>query len=261
MPLDVRIFGSEFHAKATDAEWRAGVTLWLKAWHQVPASSLPDDDIALARLAEFGRNVKGWQKVRKNALRGWIKCEDGRLYNPILSKEAQLAWTKRLAFRERSRKASEKRWGAENSQSDDASSNAQGMLEGVLEQSALHELNNAKGQGSDSDGTGQGRDLKEESVATATGAADASPTADKAFWDNAKAYLAPYTKGDPGKLVGKWLKGHGKPATASAITAAQVDRAAEPISFIEGCLKKSGANGTDHRHVYGGASNQSGIPW
>ena len=34
-----RLFGSSFHARASDAEWRAGVTLWLKSFHQVPAGS------------------------------------------------------------------------------------------------------------------------------------------------------------------------------------------------------------------------------
>jgi hypothetical protein len=72
MPMDIaRLFGSEFHAGANDAEWRAGVTLWLKSFHQVPAASLPADDVALARLAEFGRDMKAWGKVKGVALRGW----------------------------------------------------------------------------------------------------------------------------------------------------------------------------------------------
>lgn len=51
MPIDInRLFGSAFHARSTDAEWRAGVTLWLKSYHQVPAGSLPEDDIELCRL-------------------------------------------------------------------------------------------------------------------------------------------------------------------------------------------------------------------
>lgn len=39
MPIDIaRLFGSEFHARSDDAAWRAGVTLWLKSFHQVPAA-------------------------------------------------------------------------------------------------------------------------------------------------------------------------------------------------------------------------------
>ena len=75
MPVDiVRLFNSEFHALSDDAAWRAGVTLWLKSYHQVPAASIPDDDIALARLAELGRDVKAWKKMKAAALRGWVKC-------------------------------------------------------------------------------------------------------------------------------------------------------------------------------------------
>lgn len=94
MPMDiVRLFNSDFHARANDTEWRAGVTLWLKSYHQVPAASLPDDDVSLARLAEFGRDIKGWAKIKKIALYGWVKCSDGRLYHPIVSEKAMRAWT------------------------------------------------------------------------------------------------------------------------------------------------------------------------
>lgn len=102
MPLHGdRLFGSDFNARCTDAEWRAGVTLWWKAWKQVPAASLPDDDVALARLAELGRDVKGWRRLRANALSGFVACSDGRLYHPVLSRLAIEAWDRRIKDRER----------------------------------------------------------------------------------------------------------------------------------------------------------------
>jgi hypothetical protein len=79
------LFGSTFHARASDAEWRAGVTLWLKSWDQVPAGSLPADDIDLCRLAELARDLKAWAKVKLGALRGWFMCSDGRLYHPVVA--------------------------------------------------------------------------------------------------------------------------------------------------------------------------------
>src|SRR5947209_7876606 len=89
MPMEVeRLFGSEFHAQSNDAEWRAGMTLWLKSFHQVPAASLPDDDVALARLAELGRNVRSWRRVKSGALRGWVRCRDGRLYHRVVAEKA-----------------------------------------------------------------------------------------------------------------------------------------------------------------------------
>jgi len=97
MPLDiVRLFGSRFHAIASDAQWRAGVTLWCKSFHQVPAASLPDDDIELCRLAELGRDVKAWRKLRDVALHGWVKCSDGRLYHPVVAEKALEAWEAKL---------------------------------------------------------------------------------------------------------------------------------------------------------------------
>lgn len=94
------LLGSEFHARCSDAEWRAGVTLWWAAWNQVPAASLPDDDVALCRLADLGRDVKEWKRLRANALHGFVLCSDGRLYHRFLAGQALIAWDKRLADRE-----------------------------------------------------------------------------------------------------------------------------------------------------------------
>lgn len=112
MPLDVtRLFNSRFHAVANDAEWRAGVTLWLKSWQQIPAASLPDDDIELCRLAELGRDHRTWQKIRAKALHGWIKCADGRLYHPTVAEKAIEAWIKKEKARAKGKAGNEKRWG------------------------------------------------------------------------------------------------------------------------------------------------------
>lgn len=94
-----RLFGSEFHARSSDGEWRAGVTLWLKAWHQVPAASLPNDDVALARLAELGRDQRAWKRVREGALWGWVLCSDGRLYHPVVAEKALESWLGKLTQR------------------------------------------------------------------------------------------------------------------------------------------------------------------
>lgn len=94
-----RLFGSSFHARATDSEWRAGVTLWLKSYDQVPAGSLPDDDIDLCRIAELGRDMKSWKKIREGALHGWIKCKDDRLYHHVVAENVLEAWRSKLEQR------------------------------------------------------------------------------------------------------------------------------------------------------------------
>ena len=94
-----RLFGSAFHARANDSEWRAGVTLWLKAQDQVPAGSLPDDDIELCRLAELGRDMKTWRKLRAGALHGWYLCSDGRLYNKTVAEVVNEQWESKIEKR------------------------------------------------------------------------------------------------------------------------------------------------------------------
>lgn len=100
-----RLFGSSFHARATDAEWRAGVTLWLKSWDQVPAGSLPNDDIELARLAELARDVKLFKKLKDGALRGWLLCNDGRLYHPVVAEGVNNAIEHKVKQRAKTAKA------------------------------------------------------------------------------------------------------------------------------------------------------------
>lgn len=55
---------------------------------------------------------------------------------------------------------------------------------------------------------------------------------DKQFWDSAKAYIG------RGSLIGKWVRDHGKAETAKAITAAQVERAVDPIPYVERILRQ-----------------------
>lgn len=97
MPLDVvRLRDSDLAATETAEAFRAAVMLWCASWHQLPAASLPDDDRVLANLAGYGRVVKEWQKEREGALRGWVKCADGRLYHPVVAEKAAEAWRGKL---------------------------------------------------------------------------------------------------------------------------------------------------------------------
>jgi hypothetical protein len=104
-----RLFGSDFDAHATDAEFRAGLQLWWSAWNQVPAASLPDDDVALCRLAGLGRQLKAWNRVKIRALHGFFICSDGRFYHRALSTFALESWARRLKDRERKARWREQR--------------------------------------------------------------------------------------------------------------------------------------------------------
>lgn len=61
---------------------------------------------------------------------------------------------------------------------------------------------------------------------------------DKLFWDSAKSYLGP----SKASLIGKWVGQHKKPAVIAAISAAQAERAVDPVAFIEGIFRKSAGN-------------------
>lgn len=111
MMIDIpRLRGSEFDASLNDSAWRAGFNLWLSAWHQVPAGSMPDDDAALAKAAGLGRDVRAWKKVRAEVLRTWVKCEDGLLYQPTVCEFALEAWIEKLAQAISSGAGNAKRW-------------------------------------------------------------------------------------------------------------------------------------------------------
>lgn len=107
MPLDVLRLRDSDLACVEDAEvFRCAVLSWCVSWHQVPAASLPDDDGLLARLLGFGRDVRGWKKVRSaGGMRGWVLCSDGRLYHEVVAEKARDAWNGKLAQRWRTEAA------------------------------------------------------------------------------------------------------------------------------------------------------------
>lgn len=130
MPLDVvRLRDSDTAILTTGDGFRAAVLLWCAAWHQVPAASLPDDDRALAHLAGFGRDLTSWADVRADALRGFVKCSDGRLYHPTIAEKAKEAWESKLQRRKRTEAAR----GARHATNDVASSVTENVTASVTE--------------------------------------------------------------------------------------------------------------------------------
>lgn len=97
MPFDIGRFRDSQLVTHEDPEAIvAAILLWGVAWHQVPAASLPDDDRLLAKYAGYGRALDSWLAVRDGALRGFVKCQDGRLYHRTLAEKANAAWDSRL---------------------------------------------------------------------------------------------------------------------------------------------------------------------
>jgi 5-methylcytosine-specific restriction endonuclease McrA len=95
MPLDIaRLRRSKawLKAKRNPALAFYMINLWTASWHDVPAGSLKDDDTALAEMAMC--DPRKWAKVRADALHGWVKCSDGRLYHPVIAEKVIPAWAK-----------------------------------------------------------------------------------------------------------------------------------------------------------------------
>lgn len=94
-----RLMASELVAISSGEEFKAAVLLWCRAWKQVPAASLPDDERVLAAFA--GCSLQRWRKIRAVALRGFVRCADGRLYHRVLAEDALRAFARHQAYRAR----------------------------------------------------------------------------------------------------------------------------------------------------------------
>jgi hypothetical protein len=104
-PVRMDFFTGHLLALAASAEpFRALVLLMAQAWRQKPAMTLPDNDIQLASMAGFGRDVLGWVDIRPEALADWFLAADGRLHHPEFATWAMQA----SASKEKTDRSSEK---------------------------------------------------------------------------------------------------------------------------------------------------------
>jgi hypothetical protein len=228
MPLDTaRLLDSDLFALATGDEFKAAITLWCKAWQQIPAGSLPNDERVLAHLAGAGTK---WKKVREMALRGFVECADGRLYHPTICQKAIEGWAKKQSFRERSRKGNEKRWGSHKDVQQRSLKDATAIPKGVLEPPK-----------------GQGEGQKEGSVANATGAAAPPADPSKVLFDAGVALLvkADVPPRQARSLIAKWRKDRGEPWTREALVSAEGK--ADPVSWIEARIASAAGNEDEAR--------------
>lgn len=96
MPLDVaRLRQSELASDETPEACWAAVLLWCASWHEIPAGSIPDNDQWQAKQAGYvarGKIDKAWEAVKAGALRGFVLCDDGRLYHPVVAEKARESW-------------------------------------------------------------------------------------------------------------------------------------------------------------------------
>jgi len=237
MPLDInRLFGSSFHARASDAEWRAGVTLWLRSFHQVPAGSLPQDDIELCRLAELGRDLRAWGKIKAGAMHGWFLCGDGRFYHATVAEKANEAWRRKSEQRQRTQKARtaalDKRLGRLRSQPDE------GRVEPPSTVSAAGSVTDSV-TATKGEGQGQGESRRSEPEGSGGAPPAGSGLARMVFGQGVE-----WLRGVTGKpdahcrsLIGRWRKSVGDAVLIELLAEAQRQDIQAPEAWITAAIR------------------------
>jgi uncharacterized protein YdaU (DUF1376 family) len=195
-------------AHLTTIEHGAYLLLLMTAWRSKD-TKLPDDDRLLARYTRC--TLGQWKRLRP-ILAAFFTIENGFWQQGRLTDEAVAVRQKRDAAAANGRASALKRKGRHSAKREQSVSGAStdGQRESNLTSNHIHvPLSNDNGADSD-----------------------------KVFWEAAKSYLSGENK-NPGALIGKWVRDHGKGEVAAAITRAQVERPVEKIPFIQGCLRQS----------------------
>ena len=91
-----RLMASELVALSSHEEIAAALFLWCRAWKQMPAASLPDDEQVIAAFAKLP--LQRFRKLRAKVMRGFVKCSDGRWYHSVLAAEAFSAFMRKRSF-------------------------------------------------------------------------------------------------------------------------------------------------------------------
>jgi Protein of unknown function (DUF1376) len=87
MPLYTdRLARSVFMHTATNEQLGAAFRLWIQAWGERPAGSVPNDRRWLADVTKLG---DCWSAHAEVVLHGFVACNDGRLYHPVICEIAK----------------------------------------------------------------------------------------------------------------------------------------------------------------------------
>jgi len=194
--------------RLTTEQHGAYLLLILDYWRSGPA---PDDDAVLAQIVRLP--VSAWKRHRPTLAR-MFQVVDGEWRHKRIDHEIAAAKDNAERRSNKAKKAAQARW---EHTDDDAPGNAPSMPQALLDECPPPSpipLDKSNG---------------------------AEPDSDKVFWDGAKSFLSTESR-NPGAIIGKWVREHGKQPTADALTRAQLERPVARIPFIEGCFRKQMAN-------------------
>ena len=190
----------------TTTEHGAYLLLLMVAWRS-PSQRLPDDDKLLARYTKL--SGRQWARM-KPVISEFFVIENGYWLQPRLLDEYNVV-RRQLQQRSDAGKASALKRKERNQRA--FQRNGNGSATPTPTPTPTPTIPLAKANGAE------------------------TPDSDRIFWANAKAYLAGGGVNNPGALIGKWIRDYERQQTAEAITAAQLERAVEPVSYIERCLR------------------------
>lgn len=264
MPLQVaRLRDSDLAAEEEpEACWYA-VLLWAASWHQLPAGSLPNNDAVLTKLIGLGRDLKTFRKHKDGALRGFVLCDDGRLYHGVVAEQVNAAWDGKLQQRWRSECARVKK-ANQRSGGDQPLPSYEEFLATLPATSRPLNVprdNEARPEGHNgpSPGTGggcpPGNDVQERETGTGRSSSDPDGSGDKPppdpkkqAWDVALKVLMDrgrYNRQGAAQLVGKWSKQHPAERILKVATAAWEAGTLDPVSYITAALTRIDGEETD----------------
>lgn len=242
-----RLLASELWALSSGEEFKAAVGLWCRAWKQVPAGSLPNDDRVLAAFSGAG---KSWPKLKKMALRGFVLCSDGRLYHLVLCQDVERAAERKaehLADREADRDRLRK-WREAKRQKRQQGNAEETRVETDMKRVSKR-AGNAHRNADETSNTGQGQGQGHYSDTNVSGPAAPSLGTihpidgdwSTPLFRQGVAYLASVDGAKPDSkrsLVGKWLKtcGQDHKRVFDLLAEAQRRAVADPEAWVTKAL-------------------------
>lgn len=257
-----RLLTSEtwIEAAQTPRLGHALVSLWCESFQQVPAASLPDNDLTLLRLSMCPTPAE-WKKVRARALASWVLCDDGRLYHPVVAEKALEAWLEKLASRLSSGAGNAKRWKItfDPKPIEQQMQVAREMLAALNPQSRSLAKRRTAGvptaSPADPDGTPKvipsgsqekGREGSSSEAKASGGKPPAEADAAELIFGRGVPLLlaAQVPEKNARSMLGLMRKTHGDAAVIEAIQHCVDERALQPVEFLQGVLRaNTKANG------------------
>lgn len=260
MPLDVsRLRDSELASNETPEACWAAVLLWSASWHQVPAASMPNDEMWIATQARYairGKIDKAWKAVRLGALRGWIECSDGRLYHPVVAEKARDAWKAKLEQRWRTecgriKKHNDRHEGANVPKPTFEEWMSLGCPQGhplfVPRDTGGNPEDKTGDNASKREGEGQGQGQGDPTTSVPDGTGGKPPPAmspeelTKAeIWHAGKSLLVQsrMPKEQAGSFLGKLVKDYGNAIVLDAVRAGVVEQPADATEYLKAACQR-----------------------